>query len=132
MLERARQLAERVGVDPAKMGLGWGLAAINVAIVLLVVGGISFSAVGMLRDLADQQGKARVQLAGAMAREDLRRLGEDAVTAVHVLADRPTLQRLVAEENSEALALFLRRFCQTEAVSACAVFQSSSLLAQAG
>ena len=28
----------------------------------------------MLRDLADDQGKARVQLAGAMAREDLRRM----------------------------------------------------------
>ena len=132
MLERARQLSERLRFDPAKTGLGWWLAAINVAIVLLVVGGISLSAIGMLRDLADEQGKARVQLAGAVAREDLRRLGEDAVTAAHVLADRPTLQRLVGEENPDALALFLRRFCQTEAISACAVFQGSELLAQAG
>ena len=132
MLERARQLSERLRFDPAKAGLGWWLAAINVSIVLVVVGGISFSAIGMLRDLADQQGKARVQLAGAMAREDLRRLGEDAVTAAHVLADRPTLQRLVTEENPETLELFLRRFCQTEAISACAVFQGSALLAQAG
>ena len=132
MLERARQLSERLKFDPAKAGLGWWLAAINVVIVLVVVGGISFSAIGMLRDLADQQGKARVQLAGAMAREDLRRLGEDAVTAAHVLADRPTLQRLVTEENPEALELFLRRFCQTEAINACAVFQGSTLLAQAG
>jgi signal transduction histidine kinase len=132
MLERARQLSERLKFDPAKTGLGWWLAAINVAIVLLVVGGISFSAIGMLRDLADQQGKARVQLAGAIAREDLRRLGEDAVTAAHVLADRPTLQRLVGEESPDPLALFLRRFCQTEAISACAVFQGSALLAQAG
>src|ERR1700726_2050364 len=114
MLERARQLAKRLRFDPAKMGLGWWLAAINVAIVLLVVGGISFSAIGMLRTLADEQGKARGQLAGAIAREDLRRLGEDTVTAAHVLADRPTLQRLVAEENPDPLALFLRRFCQTE------------------
>ena len=132
MLERARQLTERLKFDPAKTSLGWWLAAINVAIVILVVGGISFSAIGMLRDLADQQGKARVQLGGAMAREDLRRMGEDAVTAVHVLADRPTLQRLVAEENPEAVALFLRRFCQAEAISACAVFQGTALLAQAG
>ena len=132
MLERARQLSERLKFDPAKAGLGWWLAAINVAIVLVVVGGISFSAIGMLRDLADEQGKARVQLAGAMAREDLRRLGEDAVTAAHVLADRPTLQRLVTEANPEALELFLRRFCQTEAINACAVFQGPALLAQAG
>src|SRR5471030_1731477 len=102
MLERARQLLLRRKFDPAKTGLGWWLAAINVAIVLLVVGGISFSAIGMLRDLADEQGKARVQLAGAMAREDLRRLGEDTVTAAHVLADRPTLQRLLNEDSDEA------------------------------
>lgn len=132
MLERAHQLSERLKFDPAKTGLGWWLAAINVAIVLLVVGGISFSAIGMLRDLADEQGKARVQLAGAVAREDLRRFGEDSVTAAHVLADRPTLQRLLSEDSTDALALFLRRFCQTEAISACAVFQGSALLAQAG
>src|SRR3984885_5810843 len=132
MLERARQLSQRLRIDPAKTGLGWWLAAINVAIVLLVVGGISFSAIGMLRDLSDEQGKARVQAAGAIAREDLRRVGEDAVTAAHVLADRPTLQRLVAQEDPDALGLFLRRFCQTEAISACAVFQGATLLAQAG
>jgi signal transduction histidine kinase len=132
MLERARQLLLRLKFDPAKTGLGWWLAAINVAIVLLVVGGISFSAIGKLRELADEQGKARVQLAAAMAREDLRRLGEDAVTAAHVLADRPTLQRLVSEETTDALALFLRRFCQTEAISACAVLQGTQLVAQAG
>lgn len=132
MLERARELLERLKFDPAKTGLGWWLAAINVAIVLLVVGGISFSAVGMLRDLADEQGKARVQLAGAIAREDLRRLGEDAVTAAHVLAERATLQRLVAQDSTDVLELFLRRFCQTEAISACAVFKGSALLAQAG
>jgi hypothetical protein len=137
MLERVRQLSQRLRIDPAKTGLGWWLAAINVAIVLLVVGGISFSAIGMLRDLSDEQGKARVQLAGAIAREDLRRVGEDAVTAAHVLADRPTLQRLVAQQDPEALGLFLRRFCQTEAISAlrrvpgrgiaCAVGRNSAL-----
>jgi signal transduction histidine kinase len=132
MLERAHQLSQRLRIDPAKTGLGWWLAAMNVAIVLLVVGGISFSALGMLRDLADEQGKARVQLAGAIAREDLRRVGEDAVTAAHVLVDRPTLQRLVTQDDPEALGLFLRRFCQTEAISACAVFSGSTLLAQAG
>ena len=132
MQERARQLWIRLKFDPANTGLGWWLAAINVAIVVLVVGGISFSAIGMLRDLAAEQGKARVQLAGAMAREDLRRFGEDAVTAAHVLADRPTLQRLLSEPNKDALTLFLRRFCQTEAVTACAAYQGSDLLAQVG
>ena len=126
------QLWLRLRPDPAKTSLGWWLAAIHVAIVLLVGGGISFSAIGMLRDLADEQGKARVQLAGAMAREDLRRIGEDAVTAAHVLAERPTLQRLLAEDRTDALALFLRRFCETESIGACAVFTGTQLIAQAG
>ena len=50
--------------DPGKTSLGWWLVAIHVAIVLLVGGGICYSAIGMLHDLADEQGKARVQLAG--------------------------------------------------------------------
>jgi len=81
MLERLRQLIARLRFDPRKMGLAWTLAAINFGTVLLVVSGISWFAVGMLRDLADEQGKARVQLAGAIAREDLRRMGEDALSA---------------------------------------------------
>ena len=75
MLERLRQLIARLRCDPRKMGLAWTLAAINFGTVVLVVTGISWFAVGMLRDLADEQGKARVQLAGAIAREDLRRMG---------------------------------------------------------
>jgi len=97
MLERLRQLIARLRFDPRKMGLGWSLAAINFAIVVLVVTGISIFAVGMLRDLADEQGKARVQLAGAIAREDLRRMGEDALSAARILAERPALVRLLSE-----------------------------------
>ncbi|MEB3067394.1 hypothetical protein, partial [Parvimonas micra] len=90
--------------DPAKTSLGWWMVAIHVAIVLLVGGGISYSAVGMLHDLADEQGKSRVQLASAMAREDLRRNSEDALTAARTLADRPTLQRLLSEGRTDAIS----------------------------
>ena len=72
--------------DPARTGLGWWLMAIQLALVLLVAAGITWYASGMLHDLADQQGKARVQLAATTAREDLRRIGEDA----HATAKAPT------------------------------------------
>lgn len=75
---------------------------------------------------------ARAQLAGAMAREDLRRLGEDALTTARVLADRPTLQRLLAEQRPDLIAQFLRRFCQTSDVNACAVFEGATPIAEAG
>ena len=132
MFERLRQLAARLRFDPRKAGLAYSLAGINVAIVVLVVAGISIYAVGMLRDLADEQGKARVQLAGAIAREDLRRMGEDALSAARVLAERPALQRLLNENRVEAIPPLLRRFCETGGIDACAVFEGDQLVAEAG
>ena len=68
MLSRIQEFIDRLQLDTSRASLGFWIAAINVLIVLLVVGGISISAIGSLRDLADQQGQSRVQLAGAMAR----------------------------------------------------------------
>jgi signal transduction histidine kinase len=132
MLERIQKLWSTLWPDPGKTSLGWWLVAIHVAIVLLVGGGISYSAIGMLRDLADEQGKARVQLAGAMAREDLRRMVEDAGTAARVIAEQPTLQRLLAQGRSDAIPPILRRSCQTGGMDACAIFSGTQLLAQSG
>ncbi len=132
MFERLRQLAARFRFDPRRAGLGYLLAGINVIVVVVVVAGISLYAVGMLRDLADEQGKARVQLAGAIAREDLRRMEEDALSAARVLAERPALQRLLNENRVEAVTPLLRRFCETGGIDACAVFEGDQLVAQAG
>src|SRR5438874_5026758 len=132
MLERIREISAKLRPDPAKTSLGWWMVAIHVAIVLLVGGGISLSAIRMLHDLADEQGKARVQLAGAMAREDLRRLGEDALTSARALAERPTLQRLLSEGRTDAISPLLRRSCEAAGVDACAVFTGTQLIAQSG
>jgi signal transduction histidine kinase/HAMP domain-containing protein len=132
MLERIRAIWAKLRPDPAKTSLGWWMVAIHVAIVLLVGGGISYSATRMLHDLADEQGKSRVQLAGAMAREDLRRSIEDALTAARALAERPTLQRLLVEGRADAIAPLLRRSCEASSVDACAVFSGNQLVAQTG
>ncbi len=137
MRELLTRLWQRFRLGSETTSLGWSLAATNVLIVALLVGGIAFSAVGMLRDLANEQGKQRALLAGAIAREDLRRLGEDALSTAKVLADRPVLQRLIAQAelgdgSPDALAQFLRRFCETGGMDACAVFRGQSLIAQGG
>lgn len=132
MLERIGALWARIRPDPAKTSLGWWMVAIHVAIVLLVGGGISFSAIRMLHDLADEQGKARVQLAGAVAREDLRRNVEDALAAARALAERPTLQRLLSEGRTDAISPLLRRSCEAGGVDACALFSGTQLIAQTG
>ncbi len=132
MLERVQKLWSALWPDPGKTSLGWWLVAIHVAIVLLVGGGISYSAIGMLRDLADEQGKSRVQLAGAMAREDVRRMDEDAGTAARVIAEQPTLQRLLSQGRTDAIPPILRRSCQTSGMDACAMFSGTQLLTQTG
>jgi signal transduction histidine kinase len=130
--EPLKRFVSALRFDPARTSLGWWLAGSQVAIVLLVASGISFYAIGRLHDLADDQGRTRVQLAGAMAREDLHRMGEDAQSAARALADRPTLERLLAEGRPEALVPFLRRFCDPATIDACAVFDGPTLIAQAG
>jgi signal transduction histidine kinase len=112
--------------------LGWWLAASNVVIVLLVAAGISFFAIDMLRDLADGQQKIRVQLAGANSRAEITRLAEDTLTYARVLAERPPLRRLVSEAGREDLPQFLRRFCETSELDACAVFDGAQLVAASG
>src|SRR5262245_959615 len=112
--------------------LGRWLAASNVAIVLLVAAGISYFAIDMLRDLADGQQKTRVQLAGANSRAEITRMAEDTLTYARVLAERPPLRRLIAEPGREGLTPFLRRFCETSELDACAVFDGAQVVASSG
>lgn len=131
-VDRTQQFIDGLQLDTSRASLGVWIAAINVAIVVLLVGGISISAIGSLRDLADNQGKSRVQLAGAMAREDLRRFTEDALTHAKGVADRQTFQRLLGARRAATLGPYLRRSCNTETIVSCAVFEGERLVAQAG
>src|SRR5579859_736609 len=101
MLERLRRLWSSVWPDPARTSLGWWLIAIHVMIVLLVGGGITWSASRMLQIEADQQSMARTQLAATMAREDLRRMGEDALAAARSLWPSATSRCRVGRPASE-------------------------------
>jgi signal transduction histidine kinase len=94
------------------------------AIVVLALG-----AVGLLRQQAEQQALTRVQLGGVAAREELRRYGEDTLTAARLLSDRQTLQRLIRAGNREQLELFLRRACGAVNATACAVVAGPTVLA---
>ncbi len=101
-------------------------------VVLLAIVAIALASLGLLRDQAAEQALFRVRAAAQAARYEIRRAGEDNVTAARLLAGRPTLARLVQESNSLQLPLFLRRFCDTAELDACAVFQGDRLIAAAG
>jgi signal transduction histidine kinase len=127
-----RRLWKRLWPDPARTSLTWWLAGIHLLLVLLIAGGLTWLASRMLHDLADEQGKARVQLAATTAREDLRRIGENAHSAAQALADRPTLQRLLAQGASDQLPPFLRRSCEAADMDACAVLSGKTVVAVSG
>jgi signal transduction histidine kinase len=132
MLASLRRRLTSLWPDPANTSLGWWMVAVHVVLVLLVGVGLSTTAISMLRVLTNEQGKARVLLAGATAREEVRRMTEDALTSARVLAQRPTLQRLLDQHQNDAITPFLRRFCDTSQLDACAVFSDTTLLAASG
>ena len=89
-------------------------------LVLFSIVAIALTSLGLLRDQASEQALARVRAAAHQARYEIRRVGEETVTASRLLAGRPTLARLVREANAVQLQLFLRRFCETAGLDACA------------
>ena len=100
--------------------------------VLLAIAALALGAGGLLREQADQQALARVRLAGLAARDDIRRHGEDTLTAARLLASRPTLLRLLHDANDPELPPFLSRFCDTARLDSCAVVLDGRVLASTG
>src|SRR5690348_15840468 len=87
---------------------------------------------GLQRVLTNEQGRARVLHASAAAREDASRMTEAALTYARDLAQRPTLQRLLDQRQDQAITPFLRRYCDTSQLDACAVYSDTTLLAASG
>jgi len=112
--------------------LGWWLAGINVLIVLVVAAGVSWVAIGLLQRLADGQQRVRVQLAAADARADMARLGEDTLSNARILAERPTLRRLLEQRDLANLPPVLQRVCLPAGLDACAILEGDSVLAATG
>ena len=119
-------------LDPGRLSLGALLAGINVLLVILVIGGISWIAVDLLRDLADDQGLARVQVAGSTVREDIRDMADQTLIATRTMAERPTLQRLWREQRVRSLEAYLKRVCQSAEITGCALIAPGSQPITAG
>ncbi len=125
-LTSLRRLA--AGPQSLERSLALTLGGLVLAAILL----LALSAVGLLRKQAEQQALARVQLAGIAAREEIRRRGEDGLTATRSIASRQPLPRLIRAGNRAQLELFLRRACEGAGNSACAVAVGSTVIASTG
>ena len=115
-----------------RVRLGTLLIGLNTGLVLLAVAGLSVAAVRLLGRLADEQALARVDLAGRSALLAVERSAGDVSTSAHLLAERPTVGRLLEAKDIAGLTAFLDRFRATSRLSGCAVFVQGRLTAMSG
>jgi signal transduction histidine kinase/HAMP domain-containing protein len=108
------------------------LIGVNAGLVLLAVICVVFTAMGLLRRLADQQALARVDLAGKAALEAVERSAEDVRTSARLLGERPTVGRLLQARDAAGLTAFLEGFRRTSRLSGCAILVGGRPFAQAG
>ncbi|HET9694010.1 MAG TPA: hypothetical protein VFP48_06475, partial [Steroidobacteraceae bacterium] len=127
LLREGKAILRRLVRGPATLERTFVLTLGGLMLVAILV--LALAGVGLLRQQAEQQALARVELGGVDAREQMRRLSEDTLTAVRLTADRQTLQRLIRAGNRAQLELFLRRSCASVNLSACAVVVGSTVLA---
>ncbi len=108
------------------------LIMINVGLLLLAVAGVAVAAARLLQQVADQQALARVTQAGLTARAEIDRAGAGALTAARLLAERPTLLRLLQADDTAALVPFLAQFQRTSELGGSAVLRDGRVVASSG
>ncbi len=115
-----------------RLSLSTLLIGLNAGLVLLAVVAVAAAAVGLIERFAEEQALARVNLAGASAQEAVERSARDVATSAHLLAERPTVKRLLAEGNVTGLTAFLDRFRGTSHLSGVVIFSQGHAFAAGG
>jgi signal transduction histidine kinase len=108
------------------------LVGVNVGLLLLAVAGVAIVAVRLLQRLADEQALRRVEQAGVTARQQIDNTGDGMFVSASLLSERPTLERLLLENDREALGAFLLQFQQTSRIDATAVVRNGVVVARTG
>jgi signal transduction histidine kinase len=86
-------------------------------------------AVVVMREHSDAQARSQVEAAALLARASIERAGSELVSTARLLAERPTLQRFVQDEDAAALTAFLERFARTGELRACMVVRDGQIWA---
>jgi signal transduction histidine kinase len=108
------------------------LVVINVGLLLLAVAGVAVVAVRLLERLADEQARARVTQASATAQQAVAYAGDSALASAQLLAERPTLLRLLRANDAASLAPFLAQFGRTSRLDGCAVLANDRVVVHSG
>lgn len=104
------------------------LVAGNVGLLLLAALGVASVAIVLLRQLADQQALARVTQAAIVAQQTWRAEEQRLAITAQLLAERPTLQRLLAQERHADLRTFLDQFRRTARLDGWALRHNGTLV----
>lgn len=115
-----------------RLSLSTLLIGLNAGLVLLAVVAVAMAAVGLIERFAEEQALARVNLAGASAQEAVERSARDVATSAHLLAERPTVKRLLAEGDVAGMTAFLDRFRGTSHLSGVVIFSKGRSFAAGG
>ncbi|HSS79535.1 MAG TPA: ATP-binding protein [Thermoanaerobaculia bacterium] len=115
-----------------RLSLSTLLIGLNAGLVLIAVVAVAMAAVGLIERFAEEQALARVNLAGASAQEAVERSARDVATSAHLLAERPTVKRLLGEGDVPAMRVFLDRFRGTSNLSGVAIFSQGRIFALGG
>lgn len=113
-----------------RSGITARLVALVLVLVLLAVGAVAVSAEALLRRMAEEQALARVALAADAARDAIARMGRDATSESRLLAQRPTLLRLMDSGETAALAEYLETYQEGGGSAGCALLDGGRPVAE--
>ena len=120
------------GSRPVSMNLATWLGGGSVLIVLVALGAMGIACSLLISRLVDELALARAEYAAASAREALRAVVEDRMADAHVLADLPTVRRLLGANDLPTLQEFLQRYCDSSIAEICALLGTDAPLMTAG
>ena len=113
-------------------GLAGRLALVTALLVTLAVAAVSAFSARTMKRLAEAEAASRVELAVAGAREGLRRSTEELLSVARVLAERPTLDRLLRAPRPDSLNPYLATYCDSAVLDGCALVRDGAAVAASG
>jgi signal transduction histidine kinase len=108
------------------------LVGLNACLVVFAVTVVALISANRLEKLAEDQAKARVGMAAAMAVQAVSQRHDEILTTARILSERPTVKRILETNDSRAIGPFLKQFVSTSRLSGGAILLNDKLFGAAG
>jgi signal transduction histidine kinase/HAMP domain-containing protein len=108
------------------------LVLVITGLVVAATGALAWSESRILARIAEDAAVANARAAAASVVDGLQREQDDVASAARLLAERPTLERLLGPRDPDLLRSFLDRFRDGTGVDGCAILAGGAPLAVSG